>query len=118
MHEIEPAAVAKGFEKSHGQCRLLVAGRQGLEGQKGIERERRVVEIGPAAAIAEATTGRRERLEKRHDEFGRLAERPPGEAGHLQHLQSLAHAVAAVLAAADCGSAPFSRATFASCSRQ
>jgi hypothetical protein len=64
VHIVESAAVAKGVEKSNDRCRLFVTGRQGLEGQKRIERERRVVEIGPAAAIAEAPTGRRQRLEK------------------------------------------------------
>ncbi len=137
----EPCARGRDVIGSERRCRRRRA-RRGLRGRwpwlrvdrhERVDRERRVVEIGDAVAIAEASRWPRAGVQEVGDEVGRLAEGPAGQPGHLQHLQPTAHGrveggasaedgTASRLAAcswpADGPASPSAARATASCSRQ
>jgi hypothetical protein len=90
VDEVERGAVAMRAEETLG-------GRDRHGGVEGLERgegEDRVVEIGPAGAIAGAAVGGELALEKSADEIGRVAEEAGRKAGDLEELEAETHAVA------------------------
>ena len=102
-----------------GRHRIRFVGRQGVEREEGVEGKRGVVQIGSTVAVRIATIGEGEPTEKRGHQLCRFTQRPFGQPGHLDHLESPAHAEATGEGAASPAARAASRfRAFVSCSRQ
>ena len=92
MDKVELLAAPQAEQPLAREDRVLAFAIQGIEGQQRVESERCVVEIALARPIGVAAPGSSRRSEKGHDQIGGIPQRAPGQTGHLQHVESLAHA--------------------------